>query len=156
MEKKLTVKPIIFCSNTQTPFADLTFHSIFYDPPHFFNDKGSFYSIPDSKTFLEKWQGYGTIPRYYGGDKYKTQMALLRHVFEAQKEFHRILKADGLLWLKWNETYITINTILHLFEKWQVLLQIPVRLNNPSRTQRQTYWVCMYKKVQREVQVQLI
>lgn len=155
MEKKLTVKPTIFCLNTQTPFLDAQFDAIFYDPPHFFNDTGSFYAIPDKETYLKKWQGYGEIPRYYGGDKYKTQMALMSHIYKAQKEFQRILKPDGVLWLKWNETYITINTVLHLFDKWQVLLQIPVRLSNPNRTQKQTYWVCMHKKVYREVQAEL-
>ena len=155
MEKKLTIKPTIFCSNTNTPFPNSIFDVIFYDPPHFYNDKGSFYSIPDAKTFMEKWQGYGAVPRYYGGDKYKTQVSLLRHVFDAQKEMHRILKDDGLLWLKWNETYITIHTILHLFDRWQVMLQLPIRLSNPNRTQKQTYWVCMSKKKSKEVQMQL-
>jgi DNA modification methylase len=156
MEKKLTVKPDIFCMNTQSPFRDATFDIIFYDPPHFFNDTGSFYSIPDKETYLKKWQGYGEIPRYYGGDKYKTQAALIHHVFDAQKEFQRILKPDGLLWLKWNETYITIHTVMHLFENWSELLRIPVRLSNPNRTQKQTYWVCLCKKKQKLVQVQLI
>lgn len=146
IEKKLTIKPTIFCSNQQTPFLDASFDAIFYDPPHFFNDTSSFYVIPDAETFKKKWQGYGEIPRYYGGDKYKTQMALLRHVFEAQKEFSRILKDDGILWLKWNETYITIHTIMHLFDNWHVMLEIQSKLNNPNRTQKQTYWICMCKQ----------
>lgn len=156
MEKKLTVKPTIFCSNINTPFPNGTFTSIFYDPPHFYNDTGSFYSIPDKETYLKKWQGYGEIPRYYGGDKYKTQMALLHHIFDAQKEFQRILTTNGLLWLKWNETYITIHTVMHLFEHWHELLRIPVRLNNPNRTTKQTYWICMCKKEQKLIQTELI
>ncbi len=156
METKLAVKPMIFCSNTNTPFLDGTFHDIFYDPPHFYNDTSSFYVIPDSETFLKKWQGYGTIPRYYGGDKYKTQIALLHHVFDAQKEFRRILTDDGLLWLKWNETYITIGTIMHLFEDWAELLRIKAKLSNPNRTQKQTYWICMCKKKKVVMQLSLI
>ena len=156
MEKKLTVKPTIFCNNTNTPFLDGTFTDIFYDPPHFFGDKSSFYAIPDQKTFLKKWQGYGDIPRYYGGDKYKNQMQLLSHIYKAQKEFQRILKHDGLLWLKWNETMIKLGTIMHLFEDWAPLLQIPVRLSNPNRTQKQTYWVCLCLKKAKTKQTQLI
>ena len=34
MEKRLEVKPTIFCSNEQTPFRDNTFDNIFYDSPH--------------------------------------------------------------------------------------------------------------------------
>lgn len=156
MEKKLTVKPIIFCLNTNTPFSDGTFDTIFYDPPHFYNDKSSFYAIPDKETFMQKWKGYGEIPRYYGGDKYKTQTQLIRHVFDAQKEFQRILKFEGVLWLKWNETYITIHTILHLFDNWHEMLRIPVRLSNPNRTKKQTYWVCLCRHKKKAVQSQLM
>jgi len=155
MEKKLTVKPMIFCCNTNTPFPDATFDSIFYDPPHFFNDTGSFYAIPDKETFLQKWQGYGTIPRYYGGDKYKNQMQLLGHIFRAQKEFSRILKLDGLIWLKWNESMIKLGTVMRLFEDWIPLLTIPVRLSNPNRTQKQTYWVCLCKSKKNYTQSRL-
>lgn len=156
MEKKLTVKPTIFCLNTNSPFLDATFNSIFYDPPHFFNDSSSFYVFPDKESFQKKWQGYGDVPRYYGGDKYKTQMALLHHIHDAQKEFQRILKPDGLLWLKWNESKIKIGTIMHLFEDWAEMIRIPVRLNNPNRTQKQTYWVCMCKKKVKYEQSRLI
>jgi len=34
IEKGLEVKPTIIADNTQTPFKDKTFHTIFYDPPH--------------------------------------------------------------------------------------------------------------------------
>lgn len=154
-EKKLTVKPDIFCDNTHTPFKDKTFDSIFYDPPHFYNDTGSFYAIPDAETYLKKWQGYGEIPRYYGGDKYKTQTGLIAHIHKAQKEYLRILKDDGLLWLKWNETYIKLGTIKWLFENWHEMLELPLRLSNPNRTKAQTYWVCFCKQEKQIVQTQL-
>lgn len=146
MEKKLTVKPTIFCDHRAMPFKDGVFTSIFFDPPHFYNDKGSFYSIPDKETFMKKWQGYGEIPRYYGGDKYKTQMALLRYIVDALKEFYRIMTPDGLLWLKWNETFVTLNTLRPLFDNYHEMLTIPVRLSNPNRTEKQTYWVCWCKQ----------
>lgn len=156
MERKLTVKPTILCDHRAMPFKDATYTTIFHDPPHFYNDKGSFYSIPDAETFKKKWQGYGEIPRYYGGDKYKTQMALLRYLVDAQKEFYRILTNDGLLWLKWNESFITLNTLRPIYTDWQWMLEIPVRLSNPNRTEKQTYWVCMCKKKNRVAQATLI
>lgn len=146
MEKKLTIKPTIFCVNHKTPFPDATFDSIIYDPPHFHSDKSSFYVIPDKESFKKKWQGYGDVPRYYGGDKYNSKSELLSHVHKAQKEFLRILKDDGLIWLKWNESKIKLGTILILFEYWQVMLKIPCKLSNPNRTDKRTYWVCLMKK----------
>ena len=156
MNKRLAVKPDIFCCNTQAPFQDCLFDSIFIDPPHFFGDKSSIYAFPDPASFVAKFKGYGDIPRYYGGDIYKTQTELLRYVFRQQNECHRIRKDAGLLWLKWNESMISLNTILSLFEKWNVLLKIPVRLSNPNRTEKQTYWICMSKKKTKEVQTTLV
>lgn len=155
MNKKLTVKPDIFCSNTQTPFADGSFDTIFIDPPHFYGDVSSIYSIPDAETFKQKWADYGDIPRYYGGDLYKNQTELLAYVQKQQKECYRIIKDDGILWLKWNETMISINTILNLYENWHILLKIPVRLSNPNRTTKQTYWVCMKKNKKKIMQASL-
>lgn len=155
MEKKLTIKPDIFCDNRQTPFRDKVFDTIFADPPHFFNDKGSFYAIPDKETFKEKWKGYGEVPRYYGGDKYKTKTDLLRYVSAEGKECYRILKDDGILWLKWNETYVSINTVMAFFDDWNILLELPIRLSNPNRTDAQTYWVCLCKKKLNSKQIQL-
>ena len=155
MNKKLTVKPDIWCSNICTPFPDCTFPDIFIDPPHFYGDKGSIYSIPDMETFISKFKGYGTIPRYYGGDIYKNQTELIGYVHKLQKEMYRILKDDGLLWLKWNESMISTNTILSLFENWNIMLKLQMRLSNPNRTEKQTYWVCMCKKKIKTKQAEL-
>jgi hypothetical protein len=146
VEQRLEVKPTIFADNTNTPFFDKVFDTIFYDPPHMYGDKGSFYVYPDSKSFLEKWKGYGVIPRYYGGDKYKNQMQLIVHVYKAQKEFRRILKDDGLLWLKWNETAITLKRLLKLFEYWHIMLTLPTKAPSQTAGNKQTYWVCLAKE----------
>ena len=153
--KKLTVKPDIWCSNICTPFKDGTFDNIFSDPPHFYGDKSSMYAFPDMETFTSKFQGYGTIPRYYGGDIYKTQTELLHYIHDLQKELYRILKDDGILWLKWNESMIHLGTILSLFDNWNKLLELPIRLVNPNRTNKQTYWVCLVKKKKKIAQTTL-
>ena len=149
IEKKLEIKPTIFADNTNTPFLPKTFDAIFYDPPHMYGDKSSYYVFPDSKSFKEKWQGYGKIPRYYGGDKYKNQQELIVHIYKAQKEFHRILKDDGLLWLKWNETAITANRVLKLFDHFTAILVLPTKAPSQTAGTHQTYWVC-FKKEKRE------
>jgi len=156
MERKLEVPPTIFCDNTITPFLPCTFDSIFYDPPHMFGDKSSIYVHPDAASFKAKWPKYGEIPRYYGGDKYKNQLQLIRHIHFAQKEFYRILKDDGLLWLKWNELAVSINKILGLFENWNVMIEVPIHARTQTAGKHQTWWVCLSKEKREFVQTTLL
>jgi hypothetical protein len=146
MEKKLERKPTLYADNTKTPFLDKSFDTIFYDPPHGWGEGHPFYKYPDAKSFKEKWQGYGDIPRYYGWDKYKNQQELLVHLWRAQKEFFRILKDDGLLWLKWNTQLISINRVLAIFEYWNELLNLPITAKTQTAGNSQTYWICLIKK----------
>jgi hypothetical protein len=156
LERKLEVKPTIFADNSSSPFFDKVFDTIFYDPPHACGAEGWFHSLPDKAQFRFKYPNEKGIPRYYGGDKYKNQMQLIVHIHKAQQEFRRILKDDGLLWLKWNETRITIRRILRLFEYWHILMVLPV--NNPKHThgKQQTYWVCLTKEKREDVQTTLL
>jgi len=156
LERKLTVKPTIFTDNSSTPFLDLTFDAIFYDPPHGWGKGHPFYKYPDAKSFKEKWKGYGDIPRYYGWDKNKNRTQLIGSIFRAQREFYRILKDDGLLWLKWNEVMIPINNILAIFKDWHILIELVT--DDPTHTAgyQKTYWVCMQKKTGNEKQPTLL
>ena len=156
MERKLEVPPTIFCDNTNTPFIDKVFDTIFYDPPHMYGDKSSIYVHPDAESFKAKWPNYGDIPRYYGGDKYNNQRALIAHIYKAQKEFSRILKDDGLLWLKWNETCVTLRMVLTLFENWNVMIAVPIHARSQTAGIHQTYWVCLSKEKRDYVQMMLL
>jgi len=155
-ERKLEVKPTIFADNSTTPFLSEIFDTIFYDPPHMYGDKSSYYIYPDTKSFKERWQGYGEIPRYYGGDKYKNRMALIVHIYNAQKELYRILKNDGLLWLKWNETCIPLKRVLRLFEDWFIMLILPIKSPTQTAGTKQTFWVCLKKEKKEDVQTTLL
>lgn len=152
LERKLEVKPTIYADNSSTPFFDKVFDTIFYDPPHGWGEGHPFYKYPDSKSFKEKWQGYGEIPRYYGWDKYKNQQELIVHLYRAQKEFHRIMKDGGVLWLKWNTTLISIHRVLSLFDLWFIMLELPIKAPTQTAGKSQTYWVCMMKKKKDYVQ----
>jgi hypothetical protein len=156
IERKLEVKPDIFADNSTTPFFDKVFDTIFYDPPHMVADKSSFYVFPDAKSFKARWPDYGEIPRYYGGDRYKNQQELIVHIYKAQKEFYRILKDDGLLWLKWNETVIPVRRVLALFDMWKDLLILPIKAPSQTAGTKQTYWVCMRKEKREYVQATLL
>lgn len=146
MEKKLEVKPTIYADNSNTPFLPKFFDSVFFDPPHGWGEGHPFYKYPDARSFKEKWQGYGDIPRYYGWDKLKNQHELIVYLWRAQREFHRILKDDGVLWLKWNTQLISIHRVLSIFEDWIIMLELPVKAPTQTAGKSQTYWVCLMKK----------
>jgi len=146
IQKQLLKKPTIFADNTQTPFLSKTFDTIIYDPPHDYGCKpGDFYTMPNLRKKHARLQGLKGVC-YYGVEIYKTKQQLIAHIYKAQKEFYRILKDDGLLWLKWNEVRIPLNRILAIFTDWRVLLRLPVSSPQQTMGKHQTYWVCMEKK----------
>jgi len=156
VEKRLAKKPTIFADNTNTPFLPETFDTIFYDPPHSYATYTGIYSYPDSASFQKDWRGYGKVPRYYGWDKYKSAQALLAHIYRAQEEFKRILKADGLLWVKWNDLDISVRRILAIFHDWDMLLQLYIKSPTQTFGKKQTYWICLTKKKRETVQTALL
>lgn len=146
IERKLEVKPTVYATNECLPFPLKSIHTIFYDPPHGWGEGHPFYKYPDAESFKKEWEGYGEIPRYYGWDKFKSYTQLIRHIYNAQAEFHKILKNDGLLWLKWNEVTIPLRRILTIFTEWHVLLQLRMHQKVHTAGQKDTYWVCLCKK----------
>jgi hypothetical protein len=155
LERKLTVKPTIFADNSSTPFLSEIFDTIFYDPPHGWGEGHPFYKYPDAESFKKKWQGYGEIPRYYGWDKYKNQQALLVHLWRAQKEFFRILKSDGVLWLKWNVQNVSLHRVLAIFEDWIIMLELSIKAPSQTAGKSQTYWICLMKEKREFLQTTL-
>ena len=144
---ELERKPTIFCSNEQTPFSDKMFSTVFYDPPHTWGNKTDFHSYPRrTEEYTEKWKDKA-IPRYYGWDIYDTRSELAKHIYRAGREFHRILKDDGLLWVKWNEMSIDMYHILSLLDAFLLILRIYVSAPTQTRGKHQTYWLCMKKKL---------
>jgi len=143
---RLQVPPTIFASNERTPFKDRTFDTIFYDPPHRWNWEGSYYSFPNIEEAKKIWGDKGGVITYYGWDVYKTRQELIRHIIKAQKEFHRILTDDGLLWLKWNELEIKLLNILGIFSLWDELMRLYVESPLQRKKDVQTYWIMFEKK----------
>ncbi len=155
VELKLEHKPTIFADNTNTPFLDKTFDTIFYDPPHAYGVHTGRHVHPSKAAAVEVGAEPNEVSCYYGWDKYETQMALINHIHKAQKEFKRILKDDGLLWLKWNEVTMQTGTIMNLFDGWTEVMRILVsQAVRPAGT-RSTYWICLSKKKERIMQAKL-
>jgi len=159
IEKELDVKPTLYADNTQTPFGDFTFDTIFYDPPHDYAKVTGQASFPNKNALNEYREAHGWTTRgmmYYGHEKYLTKSALIKHLYKAEKEFSRILKSDGLLWVKWNECRLELGTLLIIFkENWVELLRLYV--NSPTQTLgiHQTYWVSFTRKKQSSQQTSL-
>lgn len=156
MERKLKIKPTLYADNTQTPFCDKTFDTIFYDPPHKWGGKDE--PCPIYPSEIKKWK-QEHVPfafTYYGWDKYKTRIGLIRHVYMAQKEFHRILKDDGLLWFKWNEVGIEFDKMLACFTDWLMMLELYIADPSHTASQHQTFWACFAKKKLRAQQLTLL
>jgi len=156
IESELDIKPDKIMNCTKTIFLDEYFHTIFFDPPHGWGKKtGRTYTairnIEEYKNY--PWLGKNTEKRnknviqYYGWDKYQTKTALLGFINKAQQEFYRILRKDGVLWVKWNECNISLKKIIPLFKKWNIMLRVPVCARQKQGKKR-TYWVMFMKKSQ--------
>jgi len=151
IERGLEVKPTIFADNTQTPFQNDTFDTIFYDPPFAWNFKSMFFGFPNRTEQYKKYTTLGyrnCSTSYYGVERYKSKTALISHVFKAQKEFCRILKNDGLLWVKWNELRLKLDRVLPLFnDGWNELMRLEIKDRSQTLSETQTYWVVFTKKM---------
>jgi len=147
IQKQLWVKPTIYASNEQTPFRDKQFHTIFYDPPHDYGDKPFDFNmgkVAVHKQWLRK-KPFGHT--YYGWDIYKTKRELIAHIWRAQKEFQRILRDDGLLWVKWCEIRLSLKRLLNIFADWRLLMKIHVKSPTQTWGNKQTYWLLFEKKL---------
>ena len=154
-QTELQVKPTIFCDNTNTPFKDRTFDTIFYDPPHSWGQKKHFYCFPRwTQEYYELYKDKAT-PRYYGWDIYDSRDQLVRHLYKAHEEFWRILKDDGILWLKWNEMTMELYRVLSIFSQWSMLLRLYVKSPSQTHGKHQTFWLALQKNKQESIQLRL-
>ena len=99
------------------PFSDESFNVVSFDPPHL------------RKAGENGWQGkkYGILSDDWRED--------LRQGFA---ECFRVLKKDGVLVFKWNETQIKVSEILDLTDKKPVL-------GHRSGKYNKTHWILFIK-----------
>lgn len=134
---------------TKTDFPDNYFHTIFFDPPHYYGRKKNktIFTTPSRRKFEENWPQHSgrRHPRYYGTDKYKNKKELLNFVFYAQKEFFRIINPSGFLWVKWSDVYIPLSEVITLFKNWYYMMCHYD--NHPEKkADSLTYWLGFMKK----------
>lgn len=156
VEKRLEVKPTIFCSNEQTPFKDDTFDTIFYDPPHTWGVYHRSFSQPNLELQRKVFPKGTKLDPYYGWDKFSSRQKLIRHIYNAQEEFKRILKPDGLLLLKWNEMSISKPRVLSIFNNWMELIDMILSSVVHPMGGHRTYWIILQQKQEKVSQQPLL
>jgi tRNA G10 N-methylase Trm11 len=144
--RELYIKPTIYADSQQLPFKDKSFDIILFDPPHQWasSEKIPVYGAPYRKKILLTMGIKGHT--YYGVEQYKNRRQLIRYIYQSQKEFKRVLKDDGILMLKWCEVEIPLDRLLQVFEDWRELMRIPVKSQQQTMGEKQTYWVMMEKR----------
>jgi len=114
------INPDVLADFTALPFEDDTFSLVVFDPPHL---------LHNTESEITGWQQikYGALH----GD-WKSE---LRKGFS---ECFRVLKPDGVLIFKWNETDIKVSEILKL---------TPVKpiFGHKSGKRSNTHWICFIK-----------
>lgn len=101
----------------EMPFQNDSFRLVVFDPPHLFLGENSFMA-----------QSYGRLDR-------KTWREDIKKGFS---ECFRVLKNEGILIFKWNESDILLKEILKLTD------QKPL-FGHPSGKAQKTHWICFMK-----------
>ena len=102
------------------PYPDETFYCVIFDPPHLFD--------LSEKSWMRK--KYGVLYRETWQDEIGQGFA----------ECFRVLKSNGTLIFKWNETSIPIKEVLKLTNEKPVI-------GHPSGTRMGTHWVLFIKNI---------
>jgi hypothetical protein len=100
------------------PYPDETFYCVIFDPPHLFD--------LSEKSWMRK--KYGVLYRETWQDEIGQGFA----------ECFRVLKSNGTLIFKWNETSIPIKEVLKLTNEKPVI-------GHPSGKRMGTHWVLFIK-----------
>lgn len=115
--RELIIEPDMVMDFTDLQFDDEQFHMVVFDPPHL-------NKIGDSSWMAKK---YGKLD--------KTWPLMIKDGFA---ECFRVLKPNGTLIFKWNETQILTKDILALTDQKPVVGHISGKRAN-------THWVCFLK-----------
>ena len=116
--RTLTVKPDIVCDFTKLPMKDDTYHLVVFDPPHLIN-------VGENSWLAKK---YGKLPK-------ENWQEILSKGF---KECVRVLKPNGVLIFKWNETDVAVSAII------KIIGTTPL-FGHKSGKREKTHWLCFMK-----------
>jgi hypothetical protein len=84
------------------------------------DSKESFPNIIMQKAIYPNMDDNRKVPVYYGIERYPNRSALVSYIYKAEKELKRVLKPDGILWVRWCEmTSMNHNQVLGIFSDWR-------------------------------------
>jgi hypothetical protein len=151
VEKQLEHKPNLFASNTNLPFKTETFDTLFFDPPFKWNcDDHPFWSFPNTtlqKAMYPNMNDNRKAPVYYGIERYPNRSALVAYIYKAEKEIYRVLKNDGILWVRWCEMVnMTHNQVLAIFQNWHLCLTHEINSSKQTSSEIGSWWFMLMKK----------
>ncbi|WP_145561097.1 class I SAM-dependent methyltransferase [Yersinia mollaretii] len=117
--RNLEVKPDVVLDFRNLPFDDSTFNMVVFDPPHL------------NRAGENGWQckKYGVLNL----DTWRDDLAA------GFREAFRVLRQDGTLIFKWNETQIPTREILALTDHKPAF-------GHPSGARAKTHWICFIKE----------
>jgi SAM-dependent methyltransferase len=116
--KPINVNPDMLADFTDLPFPNESFSLVVFDPPHGFFGATSFMA-----------KEYGTLRQ---PDDWK---AMIKGGFS---ECFRVLKPNGTLIFKWNETDVTVSQVLALVDAKPLF-------GHKSGKQMKTHWIAFLK-----------
>ena len=134
--RKFEVKPDVLADFTNLPFDNNTFGMVVYDPPHLTRNTGQ----SKYKTMYGTLRGGVEEPTGYQQIKYGALYSDWREMLsKGFAECFRVLKPNGFLIFKWNETDIKVSEILKLTPHQPVF-------GNRSGKASKTHWICFMKE----------
>lgn len=116
--RTLEVKPDIICDFTHLPMKDDTYYLVVFDPPHLIN-------VGENSWLAKK---YGKLQK----DNWK------KTILTGFSECMRVLKPNGVLIFKWNETDVSTNEIISVIGKQPLF-------GHKSGKREKTHWLCFMK-----------
>ena len=129
------INPDIQADFTNMPYKDETFLMVVFDPPHLLRNTGKSKMADMYGSLNEK-----SLPTGYQQIKYGSLYSDWRDMLaKGFKECFRVLKRDGFLIFKWNETDIKVSEILKLTDEKPIFGHISGKRSN-------THWICFMKR----------
>jgi len=123
------VSPDVQCDFTNLPFENDTFYQVIFDPPHLLRNTGK-------SKFADL---YGSLNKKAMPTGYQIEYTDWRDMIrKGFTECFRVLKPNGTLVFKWNETDIKVSEILQLTPFKPVF-------GHKSGKASKTHWLCFFK-----------
>lgn len=117
--RTLDIDPDVICDYTNLPFDDESFYLAVFDPPHLL------------KVGENSW-----LAKKYGKLNKNTWQTEIKQGFD---ECMRVLKSNGILIFKWNETDIPVSKIVDV-------VGCDPLFGHKSGKLNKTHWLCFMKQ----------